>query len=79
MVKQIPYAFAFSPLTLGHVPSCCTIIPQELEIRLSITIIGARHTVLLQARRQTLEEVNLLEDVSPKVTDVDMQGLNNNK
>ena len=26
MGKQIPYVFAFSPLMLGHTPSCCTII-----------------------------------------------------
>ncbi len=64
---------------LDHAPSCCTIILQELGLRLSIASIASRRTVLLRARRQTLEEVNLLEDVYPKATNADMQGLNNNK
>ncbi len=54
-------------------------VPLYLGIRLPIASIGPRHTVLLQARRQALEEVNLLEDLSPKATNADMQGLTNNK
>ncbi len=51
-----------------------SVIPQELGMTLLISGIGPPRTVLLRAQRQTLEEVNLLAVVSPKATNVAMQG-----